>query len=64
MPTSSNLYGESSGHPTINLVQEFKQEKKKNIQSQKESAGNQKKTKIVEVIDFGGEDTNTAPINN
>ena len=64
VPTSSNLYGESSGHPTINLVQEFNQEKKKSLQPHKDSAANQKKTKIVEVIDFGGEDTNTAPVNN
>lgn len=67
VPTSSNLYGESSGHPTNNLMQEFNNEKKKQPQLKQEFANptaNQKKTKIVEVIEFGGEDTNTAPINN
>ena len=34
------------------------------MQPHKDSAANQKKTKIVEVIDFGGDDTNTAPVNN
>ena len=34
------------------------------MQPHKDSAANQRKTKIVEVIDFGGEDTNTAPVNN
>lgn len=34
------------------------------MQPHKDPAANQRKTKIVEVIDFGGEDTNTAPVNN
>ena len=67
VPTSSNLYGESSGHPTNQVIKEINNEKKKSTQAQKDFSNipnNQKKTKIVEVIDFGGEDTNTAPINN